>query len=187
MHLTADANVPDHCTAYALSDPKDKFLSVECQHDHESSCPQCEELKSALKEVEAALSKSSTIAEDVRDDLLYTYQYKYSTAQAIQAWKAHQLRSLQQDKARITVLGQLDETKVLITQDWFMKWLPQRYRETQAEWFGKRGISWHISVVVRRVNKLLQHQTFVHIVEDCNQDAKSVIQLLRHTLKTLKH
>ena len=62
VHLTADANVPDHCTAYALSDPKDKFLSVECQHDHESSCPQCEELKSALKEVEAALSKSSTIA-----------------------------------------------------------------------------------------------------------------------------
>ena len=77
VHLTANANVPDHCTAYALSDPKDKFLSVECQHDHESSCPQCEELKSALKEVEAALSKSSTIAEDVRDDLLLTrMQYK---------------------------------------------------------------------------------------------------------------
>ena len=68
-----------------------------------------------------------------------------------------------------------------------MKWLPQRYRETQAEWFGKRGISWHISVVVRRVNEELQHQTFVHIVEDCSQDANSVIQLLRHTLKTLKH
>ena len=184
VHLTADANVPDHYTANALSDPKDKFLSVECQHDHESSCPQCEELKSAFKEVEAALSKSSTIAEDVRDDLLYTYQ---NVVQAIQAWKAHQLWSLQQDKARITVLGQLDETKVLITQDWAMKWLPQRYRETQAEWFGKRGISWHISVVVRRVNELLQHQTFVHIVEDCNQDAKSVIQLLRHTLKNLKH
>ena len=77
VHLTANANVPDHCTAYALSDPKDKFLSVECQHDHESSCPQCEELKSALKEVEAALSKSSTIAEDVCDDLLLTrMQYK---------------------------------------------------------------------------------------------------------------
>ena len=184
MHLTAEANVPDHCTAYALSDPKEKSLCVECQHDHASSCPQCEELKSALKEVEAALSKNSTIPEDVRGDLLYTYQ---SAVQAIQAWKAHQLRSLQQDKARTTVLDQLDETKVLITQDWAMKWLPQRYRETQAEWFGKRGISWHISVVVRRVNEELQHQTFVHIVEDCSQDANSVIQLLRHTLKALKH
>ena len=114
VHLTAEANVPDHCTAYALSDPQEKSLCVECQHDHESSCPQCEELKSALKEVEAALSKNSTIPEDVRDDLLYTYQ---SAVQAIQAWKAHQLRSLQQDKARTTVLDQLDESKVLITQD----------------------------------------------------------------------
>ena len=33
---------------------------------------------------------------------------------------------------------------------------------------------------------MLQNQTFVHIVEDCSQDANSVIQLLRHTLKTLK-
>ena len=95
--------MPDHCTAYALSDPKEKSLCVECQHDHASSCPQCEELKSALKEVEAALSKNSTIPEDVRDDLLYTYQ---SAVQAIQAWKAHMLRSLQQDKARTTVLDQ---------------------------------------------------------------------------------
>ena len=42
-------------------------------------------------------------------------------------------------------------------------------------------------MVVRRVNEELQHQTFVHIVEDCSQDANSVIQLLWHTLKTLKH
>lgn len=183
MHLTAEANVPDHCIAYALSDPNDKSLCVECQHDHGNSCLQCEELKSALKEIEEALSKNSTIPEDMRDDLLYTHQ---NAVQAIQAWKAHQLRSLQQDKARTTVLEDLDETKVLITQDWAMKWLPQRYRETQADWFGKRGISWHISVVVRRVNATLQHQTFVHIVEDCSQEGNSVIQLLRHTLETLK-
>ena len=114
--------MPDHCTSYALSDAKDKFFSIECQHDHESSCPQCEELKSVLKEVEAALSKSSTIPEDGCDDLLHIYQ---SAVQAIQAWKAHQLKSLQQDKACITVLGQLDETKVLTTQDWAMKWVPR--------------------------------------------------------------
>ena len=68
-----------------------------------------------------------------------------------------------------------------------MKWLPRRYRKTEADWFGKRGISRHISVVVWRANATLQHQTFVHIVEDCSQEGNSVIQLLRHTLKTLKH
>jgi len=67
-----------------------------------------------LKEIEEALSKNSTIPEDMRDDLLYIHQ---NAVQAIQAWKAHQLRYLQQDKARTTVLDDLDETKVLITQD----------------------------------------------------------------------
>ena len=51
MHLTAEANVPDHCITYAL-DLNDKSLCVACQHDHETSCLQCEVLKSALKEIE---------------------------------------------------------------------------------------------------------------------------------------
>ena len=75
---------------------------------------------------------------------------------------------------------------VLITQDWAMKWLPQRYRETQADWFGKRGISWHVSVVVRRLAGEFEQQTFVHIIEECNQDAGAVIQVLKHTLRSLK-
>ncbi len=64
---------------------------------------------------------------------------------AINAWKAHQLRSVQQDKARIDALKCLDKTIVLITEDWAMKFLPQKYRETQADWFAKQGISWHIT------------------------------------------
>ena len=64
-----------------------------------------------------------------------------------------------------------------------MKFLLQRYRETQSDWYGKRGISWHISVVVRRVNGQLQTQTFVHILHSSNQGSSTVILLLR-TLKT---
>ena len=57
-----------------------------------------------------------------------------------------------------------------------MKWLPQRYQ----------SISWHVSVVARRFASQLEQQTFVHIIEDCNQDASAVGQVLQHTLKTLK-
>ena len=65
-----------------------------------------------------------------------------------------------------------------------MKWLPQRYRETQADWFGKRGISWHVSVVVRKLADQLEQQTFVHILEESSQDADAVVRVLQHTLKT---
>ena len=114
----------------------------------------------------------------------------YVTKQCIQyieAWKAHQLRSVQQDKCRADVLEQLSRDEVLITQDWAMKHLPTKFRETQADWFGKRGISWHISIVVTRgADGELAHQAFIHVVKNCTQDSSVVVALLAHTLETLK-
>ena len=72
-----------------------------------------------------------------RDDVLYMYQ---QVVLAVDARKAHFLRSVQ-DKVRTVVLKELDDNSILITQDWAMKFLPQRYRESQADWFAKRGIS----------------------------------------------
>lgn len=53
--------------------------------------------------------------------------------QAIEPWKAHQLRSIQQDKARTSILEDLGSASVVITQDWAMKFLPQKFREIQAD------------------------------------------------------
>ena len=133
-------------------------------------------------EIESSL-KSSEMRDEDRDDLMYTFQ---QACQAIESWKAHQVRSTQQDKARTSLLENLETSSVHITQDWAMKFLPQRYRETQADWFAKRGISWHISVVARRIAEKLQHQTFVHIVENCSQDSNVVVSIIRHTLQELK-
>ena len=63
-----------------------------------------------------------------------------------------------------------------------MKWLPQKYWETQADWLRKRGISWHISVVVRKLSGQLKQQIFVHILEESSEDADAVVRVLQHTL-----
>ena len=80
--------------------------------------------------------------------------------QAIHFWKAHQLRSVRQDTTRTVCLRALDETTVLITQGWTMKFLPLKYRETQSDWYAKRGISWHVSVVARKMKGLFESQSF---------------------------
>ena len=127
--------------------------------------------------------QDTQLPDDEHDNLKYLYQQSFK---AINAWKAHQLRTTQQDKARTDILENLDEKTVLVTIDWAMKFLPEKYRETQADWFAKRGISWHISVVVRKVNGSLQHQALVHIVENCSQESDDVIVLLEHLFLSLK-
>ena len=114
MHVSTHAITPDHCSSYALSDPKDQAFRSDCAHGHEDGCLSCEVLKGALKEIGNAVAEFP-LTEDERDDIQYTFRH---AVQAIESWKAHQLRSLQQDKPRTTVLESLDESSVLITQDW---------------------------------------------------------------------
>ena len=51
------------------------------------------------------------------------------------------MRTVRQDQARIDILELLNEESILIVSDWAMKFLPQMYRESQQNWYGKRGIS----------------------------------------------
>ena len=176
----------DHCTTFSLSDPKEVRFSVACDHQHDQSCSSCEGLTSVLLSVEAAVrDKATNLADEERDDMIFSCQ---QAIKAIYTWKAHQLRVLQQDRCRIDVLQELNINEVLVTTDWAMKFLPQKYRETQTDWFGKRGISWHISVVVRRqTDGKLEHQAFVHIAQNCAQESEDVVAIMEHTLRNLKN
>ena len=68
-----------------------------------------------------------------------------------------------QDNARTDILDILEQDSALIVQDFAMKFIPAQYREMQKEFFGKRGISWHITVCQTKVDGNLLAKTFVHI------------------------
>ena len=106
--------------------------------------------------------------------------------QNIWAWKAHLLRCVNQDEARLEVIDSLNESSVLLVQDWAMKFLPRKFRESQSDWFAKRGMSWHITVATRRAeNQELQMMTFVHVYQTCNQDSCAVLSIM-HVIEKLK-
>ena len=67
-----------------------------------------------------------------------------------------------------------------------MKYLPRKYRESQSDWFGKRGISWHITTAMKKSEGQLQMLTFVHIFQSCNQDSVTVLAIIDDVLKQLK-
>lgn len=151
--MSKTSTVADHCRLFALSDPKEPNFQVQCDHHHDDSCDRCDQLTSALCEIESAvITQANNMQPAIGDEVTFTVK----TAKAnILAWKAHILRSINQDAARVDVLESLDESSVLIVQDWAMKYLPRKYHESQTDWFGKRGIPWHISVAFRKVSDRL--------------------------------
>ena len=183
VHISSKSTVADHCSVYALSDPNEAVFKQDCDHQHEELCDQCQSINEVLKEIGQALQDTTFRSEEERDETLYLYE---EAQRAIQEWKSHQLRSVRQDQSRIDVLDLLSPETVLIVNDWAMKFLPQLYRESQQDWFGKRGISWHIAVVFRRIDGELQSEAFIHIIQSCSQDSLAVVLMMQHVLNILK-
>lgn len=183
MHLEKEARIPDHCVVFSLSDASDPSYQQKCQHNHDDSCEQCEALKETLQDIENRINGCHFSSNDDHDEANYIMQ---SSKLAIRSWQCHIVRSFNQDQARLDILDLLDNETVLIVNDWAMKFLPQRYRESQSDWFGKRGISWHMSVVYRRSHDQLQWQGFVHVIQSCSQDSLSVIAIMQDVLSSIK-
>ena len=136
-----------------------------------------------LEEIQSEVDKREFLCDEDRDEILFL---DGKAKQAISKWKAHQLRSVHQDLCRLDILQSLNYSSALIVQDFAMKIMPSRYREAQSDFFGKRGISWHVSVCHRKVDQCLEAQTFIHILETGLQDSKIVVLIMKHLLRSLK-
>ena len=107
---------------------------------------------------------------------------------SISKWKAHILRSVNQEKAKQQVLDNLDSSSGFIVADWAMIFQQRRYREKKSDWYGKRGMSWRISSVV---SKELESDTaivtsYVHLFDSCTQNWYSVASIFENLLITIK-
>ena len=83
------------------------------------------------------------------------------------------LTSTHQDEAHLDITDALGPEAVFIVNYWAMKFLPQWHRESQTDWFRKCGISWHISVVCRRMARELKWQglqgEYIHAAKEVPQ------------------
>ena len=186
VHVSKQSNIPDHCRAYALSDPRDKDYQIICPHDHLEICDRCYLFSSVLAEIHDAIEKisDSNVSSDVIEEVNFI---EGQAKQSIWAWKAQLLCCVNQDEARIEVIDALDKNSVLLVQDWAMKFLPRKFRESQSDWFAKWGMSCHITVATRRAeNHELQMMTFVHVYQTCNQDSCAVLSIMKEIIGKLK-
>ena len=81
------------------------------------------------------------------------------------------MRSVNQECAKQDILAKLDQSSCLLIIDWAMKFLQLRYREKQSDWYGKRGLSWHISSVISRSQSdTTEVISYAHLFDQYTQD-----------------
>jgi len=147
-------------------------------------------LYESLQCLRSLIEDNTDIDGDTRRRLVYRLNHN---SQLIDDWKKHLLRTVHQDFARKQVLELLDNKSVFLVADWAMKWLPTRYRESQRDFFGKRGLPWHVTYAIRLSPKsssnssssgtpLLEHQTFCHVFDNAKQDGPTVASILSNVI-----
>ena len=125
----------DHCRKFALSDENDPNFRKNCPHQHSTNCNDFQALRDTLRELEIAIKETSwtPYSCEHKEDLLYEFE----RAQAdIYLWKAHILRSINQEEAKPDLLKNKDPSEALIIMDWAMKFLQLKYREIKSSLIG---------------------------------------------------
>ena len=96
--------------------------------------------------------------EELQNELLRDIELSESH---IMSWRQHVIRCYNQDRGRTSLLDKMKPNEVLILMDWAMKFLPLSFREKQSEWFGQKGLNWHVCVCVFKDNELKPLGTIV--------------------------
>jgi hypothetical protein len=89
-----------------------------------------------------------------KNELRYDFQ---QAREAIMELMRHLVRAVQQDDAKSIMLNELDEETAFVTIDWAQKILQQQHRESQSEYYGKKGMSVLVASFA---------------IKDCNQPGK---------------
>ena len=89
----------------------------------------------------------SHCSKDQQEEIVHDVE---AAIKKIHEWKAHLMRTTHQEAAKSTVLAKLTSSQVFIIMDWAMKYLPVCFRESQSEWFGKKGRPWHVSAAITK-------------------------------------
>ncbi|CAF1356373.1 unnamed protein product [Adineta ricciae] len=174
-HISKSSRVPDHCSIFGLSDAQNSAWREKCDHEHDEECDACLRLREAFDHISSIIEENLNITDDMRARLRYRLE---QNVQLIIDWKKHLLPSSS---------------------------LPTRYREAQRDFFGKRGLPWHITYAIRvkpgsfstcttpsaashssSNNRSLEHRTFCHVFDNAKQDGRAVISILSNVLQELK-
>ena len=182
LHVSTSLRCPDHCSLFALSDPSEPEFFEECDHSHDLVCNDCEGLYLLESLMKNAFSDPEVVFTATTKKKINSTMCKFLWSQSMPGnviCYGRYTRTEQDKKSWI---------KSIQAKLFAMKLLPRCFKETQMEWFGKRGISWHISHCVRRTSSNeCEVSRYSHLIrQSLSQNSEVVAAIMRHTLQEEK-
>lgn len=166
LHLSKLDGCVDRCAIFGLSDPVESKFASTCNHTHENACERCSMVDNSVHVIRAKMhSVFANVPESIQEEL----KHEIDVAEKdLLEWKRHIMRTLHQDRAKTDILQSMSLNQGLLIMDWAVKYLPFQFRETQSDFFGKRGMSWHVScLVIKSLNDdgELDLQSCIHVFD----------------------
>ena len=108
----------------------------------------------------------------------------YETKEAeflIRKWMGQTLSNSQQSLAKPELVPAISEDTCYVVSDYAMKWMPQKKKEHPEDWYGKKGLSWHVSCIFHKQDGELVKTTFVTSVDNCKQSGEDAVNCVVNT------
>ncbi|PFX12689.1 hypothetical protein AWC38_SpisGene23309 [Stylophora pistillata] len=171
-HVGPEERCVDHCTGFSLSDPHNDAFAQCCNHIHDMSCSSCSQLDEVLSNVMSMInSPKLTLTDEEQSQVTFDVAH---AVEAITSWKAHMLRTVNQEQAKEETLGALNYQSVLVIMDWAMKYLPQRCIQ---DWFSVASIVEHILVTIKQEHPSVEMAYLKSDNAGCYHNASLILSL----------
>ena len=198
QNLALESPIISHCAIHACSDPNNPNLQKDCSqtHEHTQECDWCNQLNRTFDVFSGLIAEYvNTLDCEIKKDIVL--EDSEEALKNIAKYQAHLVKAFIQKELWVTRFENLDEKVIFVTCDWSQKLNPKEHREKQSSYFGKRGISMHVTVVERiRAEKdangivqkyFIETDVFATIIDkDSIQDAGAVAGIICVNLQSYK-
>ena len=106
-HVGPKERCVDHCIGFSLSDPHNDAFAQHCDHTHDMSFPSCSQLDEVLSNVMSMInSPKLTLTDEQQSQVAFDVTH---AVEGIANWKAHMLRTVNQEQTKEETLGALND------------------------------------------------------------------------------
>ncbi len=178
-HLEKDSSCANHCMRHALGG--------KCNHQHKDACEECDRVIHLPKRIESTLEEIPESASPSPEFQTMKKAVKF-VVQEFDRFSAHILRTKWQHEAieaEIAAAVQSEDTAVIII-DHKQKILARRLKESQMQYYAKRGLSLLGAMIILGVDEdddIEQHTDDIIIQpedEDCPSASTWSMQIGQH-------